>query len=153
MNKFLMALLSFAAGVAAAYFVAPKSAPRETGRVTVLRYTDTVRVVVPELVAVRVRGEERAVLPCADSGDSDSVIVKVPVAQSVYAGESYKAYVSGFRAVLDSIEVYSTRTESVVALPERHRRFAVGVQAGVGITPRGVEPFIGVGITLKLWEF
>ena len=75
------------------------------------------------------------------------------MAQSIYAGESYKAYVSGFRAVLDSIEVYSTRTESVVALPERHRRFAVGVQAGVGITPRGVEPFIGVGITLKLWEF
>ncbi len=153
MNKFLMASLSFAAGVAAAYFAAPKSAPGETGRVTVLRYTDTVRVVVPELVAVRVKGEESAVLPCADSGNSDSVMVKVPVSQSIYAGESYKAYVSGFRTVLDSIEVYSTRTESVVALPERHRRFAVGVQAGVGITPRGVEPFVGVGITLKLWEF
>lgn len=153
MKQFLIVVFSFVAGWVAGYFAASECRPTAPGSVTVLRYTDTVRVVVPELVAVHVKGEESAVLPCADSGDSDSVIVKVPVAQSIYAGESYKAYVSGFRAVLDSIEVYSTRTESVVALPERHRRFAVGVQAGVGITPRGVEPFIGVGITLKLWEF
>lgn len=153
MNKFLLASLSFAAGVAAAYFAIPQQRAPETGKVTVLRYTDTVRVAVPELVVVRAKGEERAVLPCVESATGDSVAVKVPVSQSVYAGESYKAYVSGFRAVLDSIEVYSTRTESLVTVPPRRKRFAVGMQAGVGVTPRGVEPFVGVGITLKLWEF
>lgn len=153
MNRLLTASLSFAAGVATAYFAAPERCVQKAGAVTVLRYTDTVRVTVPELIVVRAKGEERAVLACADSADGDSVAVKVPVAQRVYAGDSYTAYVSGFRAVLDSIEVYSTRTESLVTLPSRRKRFAVGVQAGVGVTPRGVEPFVGVGITLKLWEF
>lgn len=78
--------------------------------------------------------------------------------QRVYEGEDYKAWVSGIDPMLDSIAVYrlsavSAATEAHGAAPDMlpgnrgDRRWHLGVFAGCAVTPRGVEPAIGVGIS------
>lgn len=114
------------------------------------RRTDTVRVTRPETIYVRQLGSRQVRLPLADSvvHDGDSVDVEIPVEQAVSEGEGYRAYVSGYRPRLDSLVF--VRTENIALPPARQKRWSVGVQAGYGLTPRGLQPYIGVGIAFRL---
>ena len=96
-----------------------------------------IRKLVPDTVYLAVAA--------ADSVAADSVRVIVPQEQKEYQGDGYRAWVSGYRPALDSIEI-----ERMV-LREKARRWSVGLQAGVGVTPRGVQPYIGVGVTIKIF--
>lgn len=62
----------------------------------------------------------------ADSVAADSVRVIVPQEQKEYQGDGYRAWVSGYRPALDSIEI-----ERMV-LREKARRWSVGLQAASG---------------------
>ena len=87
----------------------------------------------------------------------DSADVSVPITQAVYSDSTYKAWVSGYLARLDSIEVYRkntiiTRTiEKTITKPPR--RWGVGISAGVGYgtTSKQIEPYIGIGWTYILF--
>ena len=81
----------------------------------------------------------------------DSVSVAVPITQKKYEGDDYKAWVSGYEPSLDSIDVY--RKTETITIRERQRRWGIGVVGGVGygITSRKVEPFVGVGVTYRLY--
>lgn len=76
----------------------------------------------------------------------DSVLVEVPIEQKVYGDSNYTAWVSGYLPKLDSIQVY--RRETVIRT--RAKRWAIGVQAGYGITTRGFAPYAGVGVTYRI---
>lgn len=82
----------------------------------------------------------------------DSVEVALPITQRTYTDDStYTAWVSGYRPQLDSLRTYRrtvtvTRTE---AQPARRSRWGIGVQAGYGLTPKGPQPYIGVGLNFK----
>lgn len=110
----------------------------------------TVRIVQPEIMVIRQRGDVVRKLPIAMSADSvsDSAEVVVPIEQKIYASHDYKAYVTGYMSRLDSIEIYKpvnrVRRQSA-------GRFSVGVQAGYGFTPRGLQPYIGLGVTVRLF--
>ena len=81
----------------------------------------------------------------------DSVNVAIPITQKRYDSENYKAWVSGYEPSLDSIDVY--RKTETITIRERQRRWGIGVVGGVGygITSRKVEPFVGVGVTYRLY--
>lgn len=71
-----------------------------------------------------------------------------------YKDSSYYARISGINANLEEIRVfpkYSTvyinTTEKVYIKP---KKWELGVQGGVGITPKGVQPYIGFGVTRRL---
>lgn len=83
--------------------------------------------------------------------EGDSAKVVIPITQTTYEDSTYTAYVSGYRARLDSIFVYPRR--EVVTIKKPPKRWSIGVQAGYGYTPKGFQPYIGVGISCKLWEF
>ncbi|MFR1988145.1 MAG: DUF6808 domain-containing protein, partial [Prevotellamassilia sp.] len=73
--------------------------------------------------------------------------------QQVYRDTTYTAWVSGYRPQLDSIEVYPRtlivrQTAPPAAKP---RRWSVGVQGGYGLTPKGLQPYVGVGLSVKLF--
>lgn len=141
--------------IAAAAFVLGRMSVGERvapGRVTVLTRIDTVKVVQPEVLVVRVLPELSAKLPLA-SDSTDSAEVKVPVAQHIYRTPEFEAYVSGYRPSLDSLLVFNRHTESVVVQPSRKKRFSVGLQAGYGFTPGGFQPYIGIGLSVRLLEF
>ena len=82
---------------------------------------------------------------------NDSAEVVVPIIQKVYQDSIYTAYVSGFRPNLDSIfitrkEVYVTKT-----ITEKRSRWGIGLQGGYGITPKGFQPYLGVGVTYNFF--
>lgn len=121
------------------------------GRTTVLTRVDTVRVTRPEIVVVRAAGEFTERFEVADSaGRTDSADVRVPCAQAVYAGDGYRAYVSGYRPKLDSIILHRPTVERIQTVAVRQRRLGIALQAGYGFTPKGLQPYVGVGISWRI---
>jgi hypothetical protein len=86
-------------------------------------------------------------------GDTVEVPVLVPISRKVYEGEDYRAVVSGFRASLDTLDIFrktQTVTNTVVQrveVPGKPKRWGIGVSAGYALTPQGVKPYIGAGIS------
>lgn len=80
----------------------------------------------------------------------DSVLVEVPIEEREYKGDEYYAVVGGYDPYLKSIEVYPrtsyiTTTETI----KQRKRWGVslGVQGGYGFTPKGWQPYAGVGVS------
>lgn len=74
----------------------------------------------------------------------DTVQVRLPIESKHYEGENYEAWVSGYEPSLDSISIYN---QTILPKP---KRWSIGLQGGVGITPKGVQPYVGVGISFRL---
>ena len=74
----------------------------------------------------------------------DTIRIRLPIESKHYTAESYDAWVSGYEPCLDSIKVYSRE------IKPKQSRWSVGLQGGLGITPRGVQPYIGIGIGYRL---
>lgn len=88
----------------------------------------------------------------------DSLNVELPIEQKRYEDSTYTAFVSGYRPQLDSIFVYPRREVITIstertAYKYKSKRFGFGVQAGYGITPKGAQPYIGIGVNLNLFSF
>lgn len=71
-----------------------------------------------------------------------------------YRDSTYYARVSGINAYLEEIKVfprteykYITTTEKVY---EKPRKWSIGIQGGVGVTPKGLQPYLGLGVTRRL---
>lgn len=85
-------------------------------------------------------------------GDTVKVPVLVPISRKVYEGEDYRAVVSGFRASLDTLDIFrktQTVTNTVVQrveVPGKPKRWGIGVSAGYALTPQGMKPYIGAGV-------
>lgn len=82
----------------------------------------------------------------------DSVAVVIPITQKTYSDSTYTAWVSGYKPQLDSISVYPLH-EVVTITKTRQRRWGIGVQAGCGLTSKGVAPYVGIGLQYNLFGF
>lgn len=78
----------------------------------------------------------------------DSVYVEIPITQKIYSDSLYKAYVSGYRARLDSIAI-NDRVH-IITRREKMSRWSIGVGSGYGITPKGFLPYIGVSVNYRI---
>lgn len=78
----------------------------------------------------------------------DSLTLQLPITQNVYEGEDYKAYVSGVYPSLDSLFVYPQR--EIVTIKKPPKRWHIGPTVGIGFTPHGFEPFIGVSLSYSI---
>lgn len=134
-------------GIGAGFMGGYMSCKPEPAGLIVEKWTDTVVIREPEVMVIRKLVSDTVFLAVAeaDSVAADSVRVVVPREQKEYHGEGYRAWVSGYRPALDSIMI-----ERMV-LREKARRWSVGLQAGIGMTPRGVQPYIGVGVSIKIF--
>ena len=74
----------------------------------------------------------------------DSINVQIPITQKVYEDSTYKAYISGYNASLDSFYIYPQT--KIVTIKEKPKRWNIGISAGYGITPKGIQPYLGIGI-------
>lgn len=81
---------------------------------------------------------------------SDSVKVQIPISQKVYEDTLYKAYVSGYEPNLDSITIKQRTTYITHTIRDKESRFGIGLQAGYGLTPKGMMPYFGVGLSYRL---
>ena len=103
--------------------------------------------------------DETYSLPTTDNViQSDSSSIIIPITQKVYTDNStYTAFVSGYMVSLDSL-LFTRRTEINTApcLSQKDKRWSVGIHAGYGITMSSIPqftPYIGVGLTYKLFSF
>ncbi len=93
-----------------------------------------------------------------DSGGSlagmGSGSVIIPITSHTYEGDGWRTHVSGFSPRLDSLLLFPERQTITIRDPPTtggaSSRWTLGVQAGYGITPRGMQPYLGVGLT---WHF
>ena len=83
--------------------------------------------------------------------DCDSADVIVPITQKKYGDSTYTAYVSGYNASLDSIYTYSQT--KIVTIKEKPKRWHLSVSAGYGITPKGFQPCLMVGVSYTIFTF
>lgn len=74
----------------------------------------------------------------------DTIRVRLPIESKHYSTTNYDAWVSGYEPSLDSIKVYNH------TIVPKQKRWSIGVQGGLGITPKGVQPYIGVGVSYRL---
>ena len=111
---------------------------------------DTIKVVRPVVRDSVVLRYDRVVLPIVrdsvmvrDSVIVDSVKVHLPITQKCYRDSTYTAWVSGYHPRLDSIHIYRP---TITITTTKQPKFTYGIQAGYGITPKGFQPYLGVGI-------
>ena len=88
----------------------------------------------------------------------DSAEVIVPITQTVYEDSTYTAYVSGYRASLDSLIFRMPREVTTITNThyQKPKRWSVGVQVGYGVTLKGTPqfaPYVGVGVSYNLFSF
>lgn len=112
-----------------------------------IRVTDTVTVVVPQPIERAVR--DTIVVHTTDTFERE-VIVTLPREVITYQDSTYRAVVSGYRPTLDSLTIYHQRR--IIKMTEQlpPPRWSIGLQGGVGVTPKGVQPYIGVGVSYRL---
>ncbi len=71
-----------------------------------------------------------------------------------YKDSTYYARISGINAYLEEIRVYPKtitqyiNTKEYVYIPPK--KWSVGIQGGIGITPKGLQPYLGVGVSRRL---
>jgi hypothetical protein len=114
---------------------------------TVLVTNVETRVQRVEVVRVDTVWLERVGNP--DTLHRDSISVVLPIERKVYADSLFRAVVSGYRPRLDSLTLY--QRERIVSVPPAPRSsrgwgWGVGAQVGYGFTPRGRQPYCGVGV-------
>lgn len=94
----------------------------------------------------------------ADTLLVDSVAVELPITQKVYEDSTYKAWVSGYSPALDSIRIFQpvttiTNTITTTEIKYKTKRWGVGLQVGMGVTPSRIEPYIGIGVTYNIFSW
>ena len=91
-----------------------------------------------------------------EASKTDSTDVVIPITQKVYEDSTYTAYVSGYRANLDSLIIYPKYEVVNITSHPKPKRWSVGLQVGYGMTMKGTPqfvPYVGVGISYNLFSF
>lgn len=132
------------------YNVGVAEATPTSDTITIIKY-DTIVVTKPVIVESRNIGiKHYKVLGYIDEKKAmDTLHVALPIEQKVYEDSTYRAYVSGFDAKLDSIKIYQPTRYITITNTSPPNRWSWGLQGGVGITPKGIQPYIGIGINLR----
>lgn len=114
--------------------------------------TDTVKVPIPAASSETI--VRYSAYPVVVPGDTitvhDTVFVYIPITQKVYHDSLYTAWVSGYSAKLDSIELYNRERTIFIHDKVKRKRFGLGVQAGYGYPHGG---YVGIGISYNLFNW
>jgi hypothetical protein len=78
----------------------------------------------------------------------DSVLVEVPISRTEYSTDNYYIIAEGYRTKLLQVDVFPEQRIITEQVMKRKRwGVSIGVQGGYGITPKGYQPYAGVGVT------
>lgn len=146
-RKIVVALLHVAVGVM--LVLAFMSRSREVVTVEVVSMDtihahDTIRIAQPMYV------ERRIVDTIVVHDTLMREVMVLQREQRVYQDSNFRAVVSGFRPSLDTMHVYQQHRTVKVTEQIAPPRWSLGLQGGVGITPKGVQPYVGIGISYRL---
>lgn len=156
-NKIIAILFGiiFMGCVVGAFFFGRATTRTDIVRTEVERDTivvrDTIVQYYPKEVERVVTRTERVEVPIVHRDTIREVVeVELPIEERTYLDEEYKAVIGGYNPYLKSIEVYpKTSYINTTETITKRKRWGVslGVQGGYGITPQGMQPYAGVGIS------
>ena len=123
---------------------------------------DTIRIAAPTPKPIRIHDTlwlPAPVPPDTTGHRPDTIYVPVPRQTDYYHGEQYEAWVTGYKASLDSVHVF--QNTAIVEVPvyktvTKRAPWGVGIQAGVTYLPGqngGVTPYVGLGISYNILTF
>ena len=113
-------------------------------------YIDTHTVHKPVPYKVEVRDTVYIVNSFQNSTDWKVLVQEV----KEYKDSTYYAKISGINAYLEEIRVYPktitqyVNTKEYIYVPPK--KWSIGIQGGVGITPKGLQPYIGFGVERRI---
>lgn len=117
----------------------------KTDTLTITR-VDTITQVLPEPYKVVVRDT----IYINDNINGNIFVQEI----KEYRDSTYYARVSGINAYLEEIRVYPRTVTNYINTTEKvyiqPPKWSIGLQGGYGITPKGLQPYIGVGISYQL---
>ena len=141
----IVVILSIIIGFAGGWFSNKyfKSQKFNTTKIDTITVVDTAMYssLIPILVS------EPRYIPLKDTVIKNDTIY-IPILQKVYKGSDYKAWVSGYNAALDSIQIYP---KTVYINKTNTRRWGLGLIGGYGFSTHGLTPFVGVGVYYRLF--
>lgn len=91
----------------------------------------------------------------------DTVTVTVQIERKEYKNEDYRAVIEGYKPVLLSMDIYKKEIHTYDTIlvnniinrtKIKRPKWAVTAGAGIGYTPKGVEPHIGFTVGYVLWS-
>ncbi len=83
----------------------------------------------------------------------DTVRVALPIEQKTYQTDDYRVVIEGFRPSLVELELYPRTLHINTIRTAPPKRWAIGLQAGVGLAKTGSTPYVGVGVQYNLIRF
>lgn len=120
----------------------------KTDTLTITR-VDTITIVKPQPYKVVVR--DTVVVNSFQNTQDWKVLVQEV---KEYKDSTYYAKISGINAYLEEIRVYPktitqyVNTKEYIYIPPK--KWSIGIQGGVGVTPKGLQPYIGFGVQRKI---
>lgn len=115
--------------------------------------TDRIKIGDATLPHIRADTATRDYAQTINQNGMDSATIELPIMQSVYESKDYKAYVSGVHARLDSIFVYPLHEVVTIREKQPPKRWHIGVTTGYGLTTKGMQPYVGIGLTYSIISF
>ena len=84
----------------------------------------------------------------------DSVDIAIEMETITYEDSTYKAQVSGpsIGGLHPSLDWVHTYQKTITQTVTRKSRFAVTAGVGVGLTPAGIQPMVGLSAGVILWQ-
>ena len=163
MKRLLYLTAAFLVGFITAALLLPEHKPTEPTMETFTMY-DTIPYYYPvarDSVVVRYETHRLPIDTTSNVGREDNSITKndsadviIPITQKEYQDSTYHAWVSGYAVNLDSIRTYTRYEYTTVQLPPiKPKDWHLGITAGFAITPKGLQPYIGGGITYSFKSF
>lgn len=122
----------------------------KTDTITITKI-DTVTVIKP---VIQYRYITQVITDTLYNTDSIKVPVQIPIESKTYQDSAYRAVVSGYRASLDTIQIYPIHTYTTITnIITKQKRFNIGVQAGVGYGFFNKKPdiYVGLGVSYRLY--
>jgi len=127
-----------------------------------VRTTDTIHHYYPQPTERQVVRYVTRLLPVhsTDTVDryvamTDTVAIEVPIESRHYSSPEYDAWVSGYEPSLDSIKVYreTQYITEVRTISKPPNKITVGIQAGYGygFKAKQLEPYVGIGIGIRIF--
>lgn len=112
---------------------------------------DTIREYYPREVVKTIVRTERVEVPIVRCDTiRDTMWVDLPIESREYKSEEYYAIVEGYNPMLKYIEVYPRTAYITTAETIKQKKrwgVSLGVQGGYGFTPKGWQPYAGVGVS------
>lgn len=122
----------------------------KTDTVTITKI-DTVTVTKP---VIQYKYITKVITDTLYNTDSIKVPVHIPIERAIFQDSTYRAVVSGYRASLDTIQVYPIHTYTTITNTIiKQKRFNIGIQAGVGygICTKKPDVYVGLGVSYRLY--